>query len=279
MDRTDISYKISELGAEIMITLEQEETQNEDVLPPYEAPLPPQELIFDDGEPLETARHRNSMNILIDSLRNGWKNRSDFYVGGNMFIYYTSAQLTSKPQFRGPDFFLVLDTDGSTERKGWVVWEESGKYPDMIVEFLSLRTRKTDVGPKKDIYEKIFHTREYYVYDPFDPTIFKGWRLNRFQFYEEILKEQNGRIFSETTDFYLGPWEGYYYDNAPWLRFFDKDGNLVLTHTEEAQKIAEEEKKKAEEERMKAEATLKKLQDAEKKILQLEEELKKHKII
>jgi hypothetical protein len=38
-----------------MITLEQEETQNEEVLS-----LPPQELIFDDGEPLETARHRKS---------------------------------------------------------------------------------------------------------------------------------------------------------------------------------------------------------------------------
>ncbi len=264
-----------------MITLEQE-IQNEEEAPPFEV-APPQELIFDDGEPLETARHRNAMNLLIDSLRNSWKNRSDFYVGGNMFVYYTSAQLSSKPPlFRGPDFFLVLDTDGSTERKGWVVWEESGKYPDMIVEFLSLRTRKSDLGPKKDIYEKIFHTREYYVYDPFAPSMFTGWRLNGLHCYEEIPQEPNGWLFSETTNLYLGTWEGRYYDYAPWLRFFDREGNLVLTHTEEAQKIAEEErikaeevKKKLEEEQMKAKAAQKKLEDAEKRILQLEQELKK----
>ena len=29
----------------------------------WEPPMPPTDLIFDDGEPLETNRHRNAMNV------------------------------------------------------------------------------------------------------------------------------------------------------------------------------------------------------------------------
>ena len=33
----------------------------------WEHPTPPTNLIFDDGEPLESNRHRIAMNVLIDS--------------------------------------------------------------------------------------------------------------------------------------------------------------------------------------------------------------------
>jgi Uma2 family endonuclease len=284
-----------------MITLEQEEIQNEEDLS-----LPPQELIFDDGEPLETARHKYSMDLLIDSIYGAWKSRTDFYAGGNMFIYYSRSQIGKPPKYRGPDFYLVLNTDRYLERKGWVVWEEGGKLPDLIVEFLSPSTRRQDLGPKKDIYQNIFQTKEYFVYDPFKSNSLKGWRLNSRGIYEELTKQMNGSIFSEVTGLYLGTWEGCFRDiTTSWIRFFDKDGNLALTHAEEeqlkaeeaqriadeerriadkerikaveAQRIAKEERLKAEEERRIADEVQKKLQDAEKKILQLEEELKKQK--
>ena len=37
----------------------------------WEVPAPPTDLIFDDGETLETNRHRIAMNVLIRSLKNG----------------------------------------------------------------------------------------------------------------------------------------------------------------------------------------------------------------
>nr|WP_322505530.1 hypothetical protein [Chroococcidiopsis cubana] len=46
-------------------------------------------------------------------------------------------------------FFVALDVDGSRERQGWVVWEEDGRYPDVIVELLSPSTAKVDRGVKK----------------------------------------------------------------------------------------------------------------------------------
>lgn len=43
------------------------------VEPDWEPPMPPTDLIFDDGEPLETNRHRIAMNVLIRSLQQAWR--------------------------------------------------------------------------------------------------------------------------------------------------------------------------------------------------------------
>ncbi|BAZ51209.1 hypothetical protein NIES4103_38580 [Nostoc sp. NIES-4103] len=93
-------------------------------------PMPPTDLVFDDGVPLESNRHRIGMNALIRSLQYAWADRNDYFTGGNMFIYYSSAQVKNR-DFRGPDFFVVLDIDGSYPRQGWVVWDENGRYPDV----------------------------------------------------------------------------------------------------------------------------------------------------
>src|SRR6185436_15242740 len=84
-------------------------------------------LIFDDGEPMESARHVQQMIVLIESLSYAWRERQDFYVGGNMFLYFSETQSRAN-DFRGPDVFVVLDTT-QRERRAWVVWEENGKAP------------------------------------------------------------------------------------------------------------------------------------------------------
>src|SRR2546426_8976389 len=47
----------------------------------------------EDGVPLETAWHRYAMNLMIEVLNYLWRARNDFYVGGNMFIYYSYRRL------------------------------------------------------------------------------------------------------------------------------------------------------------------------------------------
>lgn len=86
-----------------------------------------------------------------------------------MFVYYSSTQARNR-DFRGTDFFAVLDVDGTTSRQGWVVWDEDGRYPDVIVELLSESTAEADFGIKKDIYERRFRTPNYFVFDPFEPN-------------------------------------------------------------------------------------------------------------
>ena len=50
------------------------------------------------------------------------------------------------------------------------MWEENGRYPDVIVELMSSSTAEVDTGIKKDIYEQIFKTPDYFVFHPFDPS-------------------------------------------------------------------------------------------------------------
>lgn len=69
----------------------------------WEAPSPPTDLIFDDGEPLESNRHRVAMNVLIRSAQQFLLPRPDSFVGGNMFVYYSRQQAMNR-DFRGPDF-------------------------------------------------------------------------------------------------------------------------------------------------------------------------------
>ncbi|MEA5618681.1 Uma2 family endonuclease [Cronbergia sp. UHCC 0137] len=214
-------------------------TENNLAIVDWESHQPPTNLIFDDGEPLESNRHRIGMNVLIDSLQQAWADRNDFFAGGNMFIYYSSTQIRNQ-DFRGPDFFAVLNVDGTTPRQGWVVWEENGRYPDVIVELMSPSTAKVDKTTKKDIYQQIFRTSDYFIYDPFDPNSLQGWHLDANQEYQPLTPDERGWLWCQRLGFWLGTWEGTIYrETAPWLRFYDVSGNVVLSTAEAAAKQAE----------------------------------------
>lgn len=116
-----------------------------EILESFEALPTEDELPCDDGEPMETPRHREQMELLIHSLKAYWVGRTNYYVAGNMFLHYDPQQ---RQRFRGPDFFLVLDVDNH-ERKSWVVWREGMRFPDVIIELLSDSTRAVDMGEKK----------------------------------------------------------------------------------------------------------------------------------
>ncbi|MDB9405301.1 Uma2 family endonuclease [Microcystis sp. CS-574] len=204
----------------------------------WEPPPPPTDLIFDDGEPLESNRHRIAMNVLIRSLQQGYGERDDFYTGGNMFIYFSREQAKNR-DFRGPDFFAVLNVDGTRERQGWVIWEEEGRYPDVIVELTSPSTAKTDKVRKKAIYEGTFRTPDYFIYDPFDGNSLQGWHLGSDQRYHSLERNERGWLWCETLGYWLGTWEGTIdRETAIWARFYDSEGNLIPLPEEAAQEQA-----------------------------------------
>jgi Uma2 family endonuclease len=215
-------------------------------------PAPPTDLPYDDGEPLETPRHRFAMNLLIDSLDCHWLNRNDYFVGGNMFLYYSAAQLKNK-DFRGPDFFAVLGVERIRDRKYWAIWEEGGKYPDAIVELMSDSTADIDKNAKKQLYERTFKTADYFVYDPYDPQSLQGWHLGQDQRYQDIQPDSRGWLWSPTLGLWLGLWEGEIHrESALWLRFYDADGHLVLLPEEAAQRQAEQAQQQAEQAQLRA---------------------------
>ncbi len=218
-------------------------TQDPQLIPPaavdFEIPHPPKDLIFDDGEPLESSRHRIAMNALIASVHEAFADRDDYFVGGNMLLYYSEDQAMNR-DFRGPDFFVTLNVDRRRERKYWAIWEEQGRYPDVIVELMSPSTRQVDLTVKKQLYAQTFRTREYFVYDPFEADSLQGWRLDAADRYQEIVKSEQGWCWCQELDLWLGLWLGELTrETAPWLRFYDAEGNLVLLPEEREQRRAE----------------------------------------
>ncbi|HSN86954.1 MAG TPA: Uma2 family endonuclease, partial [Thermoanaerobaculia bacterium] len=176
------------------------------------APLP-FELVFDDGEPMDTLWHRLQMNLLIDLIEQAMaeRGRTDFFAGGNMFVYYSYEQARDiaagrydRRRNRGPDVFFVGGVDGRRKRKGWVVWEEGDRYPDLIVELLSPTTADNDRTVKKSLYARTFKTPEYFLYDP-DTCVLEGFRLAG-DLYQPITPDSQGRIRSEQLGVELGLW-------------------------------------------------------------------------
>lgn len=212
-------------------------------------PTPPTDLVFDDGVPLESPRHRIATNLLIRSVQQALCDRTDFYAGGNMFVYYSRTQAMNR-DFRGPDFFVTLEVDGIRDRKAWITWEEEGRYPDVIVELLSDSTETVDRGEKKRLYERVFKTPDYFIFDPFAPQSLQGWRLQTGQGYQLLQPNPQGWLWCETLQLWLGLWEGVIDREPPsgtcaWLRFYDAAGNLVLLPEEQAEQQVEQERHRA----------------------------------
>jgi Uma2 family endonuclease len=223
-----------------------------------------------DGEPMENERERLQMLFLLDVLEHHWHDRQDYYAAGNMFVYYSSQQARQilaeeaepkRPRyaFRGPDLFVVLEVDGSFRRQKWVVWEEDGRYPDVIFEFLSPSTRRTDQTTKKTLYEQIFKTREYYWYDPFEPYEFQGWHLDLGRGYQPMRPDTRGWVWSPALQLWIGRGEGTYFrDHTTWLRFYDAEGQMLLNSHERAE-LARQQAEMAEQRAAVAEAELARL--------------------
>jgi Uma2 family endonuclease len=214
--------------------------------------LPPIARPYEDGVPLETNWHRIQINLLVDNVRQFWSGRSDFFVGGNMFVYYSMKQVRNR-DYKGPDFFLVKGVDGAKERKSWIAWDEDARLPDLIVELLSPTTAALDLGEKKNLYEGNFKTPEYYCYDP-DSGVLHGWRLSNSA-YAPIAANTDGRLWSNELGAFLGLWHGEYQGmQAPWIRLFGAEGDLIPTAAEAQSARAEAAEGRAEAAEGRAEA-------------------------
>ncbi|NJL91960.1 MAG: Uma2 family endonuclease [Coleofasciculaceae cyanobacterium SM2_1_6] len=203
-----------------------------------ERQMPDASKILSDEPEMESSLHYMQLLLLVTSLEWAWQERDDFFIGANLTIYFSRQQLRNR-DFRGPDFFLVKNVSRDL-RNSWVVWEEDGRYPDLIIELLSNSTAQVDRTLKRDLYAERFHTPEYFYFSP-ETLEFAGFRLeiNRYQ---PILPHPQGWLWSETLGFFLGIHEGQ-------LRYFSLDGILQPTPAE----AAKSEILKANQERLKAE--------------------------
>ncbi|MCS6773622.1 MAG: Uma2 family endonuclease [Thermoflexales bacterium] len=164
----------------------------------------------EDGVPLESPWHRLQINLLDECIHSLWSNRTNFFVGGNMFLYFSPDQ-DKTADYKGLDLLVAREVTLQRWRGYWAVWEEEDKVPDLVVELLSESARREDLGRKKQLYEEQLRIPEYVCFglDPAErksPVELHAWRLAEGGRYEAVVPDERGWVWSET----LGAWLGVY---------------------------------------------------------------------
>ncbi|WP_231511063.1 Uma2 family endonuclease [Chondromyces apiculatus] len=209
---------------------------------------------------METERHRAQMNVLIESLQLAWADRDDFYVGGNMAIYFSELQV-KKNDFRGPDVFVVLDT-AKREHRSWVVWQEGGRTPDVVIELLSESTEKVDRGDKMRIYARLLRVPNYYLFDPLTGLL-EGYALDvAIGAYARMEPDPSGDFSCPPLGLQVGVRQAELKGiSAAWMRWIDAKGQVLITPEEHAREaVAEAQAAKAQAQAAKAQADAAKVQ-------------------
>jgi Uma2 family endonuclease len=205
--------------------------------------FPDVELVETDGMPMDSDWHRMCLELLLNVISFHFRDREDYYAGGNMIVYYSLEQARNR-DFCGPDFFFINGVSRLPMRPYWCLWKEGGRAPEFVIELLSPTTAQKDLTTKKEIYRTILRTPEYVCYDHATGELI-GWRLHGHE-YVPVDHNQDGRLWSDELGLFVGPWEGEYNRcGARWLRFFDANGNLIPTAEEWYGQQAESERQRA----------------------------------
>jgi Uma2 family endonuclease len=220
-----------------------------------------EELPSSDGEPMETGFHDAQAALLKDTLIDAWSERRDFFVSGNMFVYFSERQIRAN-DFRGPDVFVVLDCERKG-RKSWVAWEEGGKLPDVVIEVTSESTVRVDRGEKMTIYSRIWRTPAYFLFDP-EAGVLEGYRLDgTSRNYVRIEPDARGDLAVAPLGLSVGLRPTRYRDyDQPFVRWIDERGEPLPAAGERA----EQERARAEQERARADEALLRLRELEERL-------------
>jgi Uma2 family endonuclease len=191
---------------------------------------------------LESPWHRDEISLLVHLVWHWFRERHDFYAGGNMFIYWDQ---NTPAKSAGPDFFFVRGVERDRPRRIWAVWQEQNRFPDTIIELLSPTTEHKDRRTNKTLYERTFRTPEYFLYDPVTQQL-AGWRLQE-GVYLPLMPNEMGWLWSEELGLWLGKWEGEFTSavSGTWLRFYDARRELVPTPAETERRETETERERA----------------------------------
>ncbi len=207
---------------------------------------------------MEGSLHEKDLVSLKSIFRFHLKDRKDITVFSNLKMEWGIRNLENP----APDISIIRDVEDPEKPRGTFSVPEEGVKPFFVLEMVSPRYRKPDTVDKPVIYRKA-GVSEYIIADPglkkneISYTI-RGYRLigNR---YVKISPDPQGRIYSQTTDVWVGVNEScdklIIYDGhtgEPILP--DKErAEAAETRAEQAETRAEQEKIRAEQEKVRAE--------------------------
>ncbi len=187
-----------------------------------------------------------------------------FFVASDMNLYYDARH----PLWhKRPDWFAVLGVSRFYEQRdlrlSYVIWQEEIN-PFIAVELLSPGTEAEDMGQtireasqpptKWQVYEQILQIPYYVVFNRYNNQWQAfGLRQNRYQ----PLVIENQRLWLPEIELGLGLWRGIYQGTERlWLRWYDRQGNPILTPEERECQRADTERQRV----LELEAMLKRYQ-------------------
>ncbi|MEO1394536.1 MAG: Uma2 family endonuclease [Cyanobacteria bacterium J06634_5] len=212
---------------------------------------------------------------------------SDRFTASDLNVYY---DVHHPLWHKRPDWFLAVNVPrvydgkyGKDSRRSYVVWDE-GQSPSIVVEFISPRTEKEDLGrfygnadlvpdtgantglleaanlspitenpspPSKiEVYEQYLKVPHYVVYSKYTQRL-RYFKLTDGRYEEQPVQAQAPKLWIAELEIGLAIWDGYFeYLPGPWLRWCDAEGNWLLTDTEQERLAKEEERLAKEEERL-----------------------------
>jgi Uma2 family endonuclease len=227
---------------------------------------------------------------------------SRVFSASDMNLYY---DVRHAQWYKRPDWFGVVGVprlyDEVDMRLSYVVWQE-GINPFVVVELLSPGTEKEDLGeidqeklppeseevvdngqalepqtknkpPRKwDVYEQILRIPYYVVFSRYTNQL-RAFKLDGAHYQE--LELQESRLWIRELDLGLGLWQGEYQGiERLWLRWYDAQGNWILTEAEQERQRAEQERQRVEQERQRAEQERQRAEQAESKLESLIQRLR-----
>jgi Uma2 family endonuclease len=172
----------------------------------------------------------------------------ELFCGSDMNLYYDARHHL---RYKRPDWFAVVGVSRLYAQKdlrlSYVMWQEIVR-PTVVVELLSPGTEKEDLGSSKrlrsepptkwEVYEQILGVPYYIVFDRYTDEL-KAFALTAGSYQE--LKLMEPKIWMPQLELGLGLWSGTYAGiTRTWLRWYDSDGNWILTPTEEKAVVEEQ---------------------------------------
>ncbi len=213
-----------------------------------------------------------------------------YAIGQDCGIYWRETD----PPERGaeaPDWFYVPNVPATLDgfRRSYVLWPEH-MAPFIALEFasgngeeerdrtpLAVAADGTTTKPGKFwVYERIIRIPYYGIYEMRTGNL-EVYHLIDFV-YRRMEPNERGHYPIPVLDVELGLWQGSYQNQELlWLRWWDSQGNLLLTGSEQVEierVLVEQERERAEQERERAEQERERAEQAERKVTQLAERLR-----
>lgn len=216
-----------------------------DVVPPDVS-----HLVTEDDAPVDGLFQEKSMRLLVEPLYSSWR---PLYPSGEPRPFMAAADVgifaTANERAIAPDVLFSIDAQvpeecWRKERRSYYLWL-FGKPPDVVIEIVSNR-EGDELGEKRVRYSRL-RIAHYVVYDP--RKLLSDSSLSVFELRGDLLVASSELRFP-TLGLGLTLWEGEFEGNwAPWLRWCDLDGNVILSGAERA----EQERERAEQEHERAE--------------------------